>query len=122
MLLFPCLPQPLPAYKQEARLGSLPGPRLEQEAQETSLEDSPQYKSPWEKEMDPAPSKSSPRGRTAWAVCTPHVGQARPNKNLRAASVRAGPHQDPPLRTQVTKEAGWSPRGRSVEEGDDGMK
>lgn len=43
-LPFPCLPQPLPACKQEARLGSLPGPRLGQEAEETSVEDSPQHR------------------------------------------------------------------------------
>lgn len=57
-LPFPCLPQPLPASKQEARLGYLPESGLRQEAEETSMEDYPQdrrglLRNPWAGEIKP---------------------------------------------------------------------
>lgn len=56
----PMPPSTSPASKQEARLGHGPEPGPGQEAEETRVEDSPQYRTgllrnPWAGEINPAP-------------------------------------------------------------------
>lgn len=116
-LPFPCPLQPLPASKQEARLGHLPDPGLGQKAEETSVEDYPQnrrglLRNPWAGEVNPDPIKNFLR---AGAACTPQHGlwvRHGLSRIHRDASARREPSQEPPLReAQVTQEAEWGPRG-----------
>lgn len=108
-LPFRCLPQPLPARKQEARLGHLPEALLGQEAEGTSVEDCPPYRRGSRegpaRGNAPAPVHSFLRAR---AARTPQHGlRARrgPHRIHRDASVREEQSQEPPLR---------SPGGRPV--------
>ena len=75
---------PLPAHnpaKQETRLGSLPRPRLGQEAQEMSEKDPLQYRrrllrTPWEGEINPAPAELFPRGGKDWSCLYSPAGSS----------------------------------------------
>lgn len=115
----PPLLQPLPTHspaKQEIRPGSLPGPRLGQEPQETSEKDRLQHRrrllrNPWEGKINPAPAEFSPRGgkyltclhSLAWSSMGLTIQRADPELHGREQT----PSKDPPLReTKVCSEAG----------------